>query len=156
QILEAFIAFREEVIERRTVYELRKARERAHILVGLAIAVANLDPVIKLIREAKDPGEARTGLISTPWPAGDVTPLVELIDEPGHVVVDGVYRLSEEQAKAILDLRLHRLTGLERDKIVQELHEVGDKIRDYLDILSSRARVLEILRNELLAMKEQF
>src|SRR5690606_1648389 len=105
---------------------------------------------------AKDPGEARSGLVSTPWPAGDVAPLVELIDEPGRTVVDGVYRLSEEQAKAILDLRLHRLTGLERDKIVQELHEVGDKIRDYLDILASRARVLEILRNELLAMKEQF
>src|SRR5690606_18923438 len=126
QILEAFIAFREEVIERRTAYELRKARERAHILVGLAIAVANLDPVIKLIREAKDPGEARTGLISTPWPGGDVTPLVELIDEPGHVVVDGVYRLSEEEAKGILDLRLHRLAGLGRDKVVQELQEVGD------------------------------
>jgi DNA gyrase subunit A len=156
QILEAFIAFREQVIERRTAFELRKARERAHILVGLAIAVANLDAVIKLIREASDPATARSRLMSTPWPAGDVAPLVELIDEPGRGVVDGVYRLSEEQAKAILDLRLHRLTGLERDKIVEELHEVGDKIRDYLEILASRARVLEILRAELLAMKEQF
>ena len=156
QILDAFIAFREEVIERRTVYELRKARERAHILVGLAIAVANLDAVIKLIREAKDPAAARSGLMSTPWPAGDVAPLVALIDEPGRGVHDGFYRLSEEQAKAILDLRLHRLTGLERDKIVEELHEVGDKIRDYLDILGSRERILGILRGELLSMKEQF
>jgi DNA gyrase subunit A len=156
QILEAFIAFREEVIERRTVYELRKARERAHILVGLAIAVANLDAVIKLIREAPDPAVARERLTATPWPAGDVAPLVALIDEPGRTVVDGVYRLSEEQAKAILDLRLHRLTGLERDKVVEELHEVGDRIRDYLDILASRERVLDIMRTELRAMKEQF
>ncbi|HVO14105.1 MAG TPA: DNA gyrase subunit A [Alphaproteobacteria bacterium] len=156
QILEAFIDFREEVIQRRTAYELRKARERAHILVGLAIAVANLDAVIKLIREAADPAIARERLMATPWPAGDVAPLVALIDEPGRTVVDGVYRLSEEQAKAILDLRLHRLTGLERDKIVAELHEVGDRIRDYLEILASRQRVLDIMRTELLAMKEQF
>lgn len=110
-IIAAFVSFREEVIRRRTVYELGKARERAHVLVGLAVAVANLDPVIKLIREAPDPGTARERLMARDWPAGDVEPLIRLIDEPGRGVVDGNYRLSEAQAKAILDLRLHASPG---------------------------------------------
>ncbi len=156
QVIDAFIAFREEVITRRTVFELAKARDRAHVLIGLAVAVANLDAVIKLIRQAKDPATARQGLLATAWPAKDVAPLIALVDEPGRGVVDGKYRLSEEQAKAILDLRLHRLTGLERDKIGNDLKTIVDQIADYLDILRSRDRVLGILRDELTAVKEAF
>jgi DNA gyrase subunit A len=156
QIIEAFVAFREEVINRRTAYELRRARERAHILVGLAIAVANLDPLIALIRKAKDAGAAREALMAQPWPASDVAPLVALLDEPGRGVVKGKYQFSEAQARAILELRLHRLTGLEREKIAEELNEVAARIKDYLDILATRDRVLTIMRDELAEMKEQF
>ena len=156
QVLSAFIGFREEVIRRRTVYELEKARDRAHVLVGLAIAVSNLDDVIALIRGAKDPEEARNGLLAKAWPASDVAPLIELIAEPGRAVVDGTYKLSETQAKAILDLRLHRLTGLERDKIHDELKELGAAIEDYLDILGSRERLYGIMRDELVEMKDEY
>jgi DNA gyrase subunit A len=156
EILDAFIAFREEVIRRRTIFELNKARERAHVLVGLAIAVANLDAVIKLIREAPDPQAAREGLMARAWPADDVEPLIQLIDEPGRGVVDGTYRLSEAQARAILDLRLHRLTGLEREKIHGELSEIGVQIEEYLHILRSRERLYEIMRAELVEMKEAY
>ncbi len=156
QILQAFIAFREEVIRRRTVYELKQARNRAHTLVGLAIAVANLDEVIRLIRAAPDPNVAREQLMARDWPAADVEPLVELIDEPGRKVVNGTYKLSEEQAKAILDLRLHRLTGLERDKIHAELKEIGAAIANYLDILRSRERLYQIMRDELQEMKTEY
>lgn len=156
QILSAFIAFREEVIRRRTVYELNQARNRAHTLVGLAIAVANLDEVITLIRAAPDPQKAREELMARDWPATDVEPLIEIIDEPDRKVIDGVYKLSEAQAKAILELRLHRLTGLERDKIHAELKELGEKIIDYLDILRSRERLYSIMRDELLEMKEEY
>jgi DNA gyrase subunit A len=156
-ILLAFIAFREEVITKRAVFELRKTRERAHLLVGLAIAVANIDPVIALIRAAKDPQIARDQLMARAWQARDVEALIKLIDEPGRAVAaDGTYRLSEEQAKAILELRLQRLTGLERDKIAAELGELSKLITDYLDVLGSRARRLDILRNELKSMKTEF
>ena len=156
QILEAFIEFREEVIRRRTEFELNKARDRAHVLVGLAIAVANIDEVIALIRRSKDPVEARTELMTREWPAEDVESLIALIDDPNHRVIDGKYKLSEEQARAILDLRLQRLTGLERDKIAEELNGLALEIEDYLDILRSRARVREIMRTEMLRVKEQF
>jgi len=156
QILNAFIKFREEVIRRRTVYELGQARDRAHTLVGLAIAVANLDEVIALIRAAKDPQVAREQLMAKPWPAVDVEPLIEIIDEPDRKVVDGAYQLSEAQARAILELRLHRLTGLEREKIHKELRELGDQIVDYLDILRSRERLYGIMRDELTEMKEEY
>ncbi|WP_041795498.1 DNA gyrase subunit A [Pararhodospirillum photometricum] len=155
-IISAFITFREEVIRRRTIFELGKARERAHTLVGLAIAVENLDPVIALIRAAPDPQSAREALMGRDWPAREVEPLILLIDEPGRTVVDGHYRLSEAQARAILDLRLHRLTGLERDKIHGELREIGAKIEEYLGILRSRERLYEILRAELVEMKEAY
>lgn len=156
EILAAFVAFREEVITRRTVFELGKARERAHILAGLAIAVANIDEVIALIRGAADPAIARTELMARDWPVGDVEPLLQLIDDPERAVVNGKYRLSETQARAILDLRLHRLTGLERDKIAGELQEIGAEIRNFLEILASRPRLLTLLRNELLDMRNQF
>ncbi|MCG8358897.1 MAG: DNA gyrase subunit A [Kiloniellales bacterium] len=157
QVIVAFVAFREEVITRRTIYELGKARERAHVLVGLAIAVANIDAVIALIRAAPNPDVAREGLMARAWPAREVQPLIELIDEPGRgVAEDGTYRLSEAQARAILELRLQRLTGLEREKIGEEMQGLANKIRDYLEVLESRARLLDILRAELLDVKERF
>lgn len=156
EILECFILFREEVITRRTRYELKKARERAHVLVGLDLAVANLDEMIVLIRKAPDPQTARDEILSRPWKVYDVEPLIRLIDEPGYPVVDGTYRISEAQAKAILDLRLHRLTGLEREKIAKELIEIVEEIKEYLHILSSRDKRLEILRTELHEMKENY
>ncbi len=137
-LLTAFIAFREEVVGRRTKYLLKKARERAHVLVGLAIAVANIDEVIKLIRAAKDANAARDALMGRDWPAKDMKPLVELIDDPRHKISQkGTYKLSEEQAKAILDLRLQRLTALGRDEIGGELDGLGKEISDYLDILGA-------------------
>ena len=156
EILNAFIEFREEVIRRRTIFELGKARDRAHVLVGLAVAVANIDDIIALIRKAKDPATAREQLMERDWPASDVEPMIKLLDEPGRAVVKGKYKLSEEQAKAILELRLHRLTGLERDKIGGDLEELGKKIAEYLEILASREKLYGILRDELLDMKEQF
>ncbi len=156
-MLAAFVKFREEVITRRTIYELGKARERAHILVGLTVAVVNIDEIIALIRKAKDPAEAREGLLAKAWPAAEVAPLIELIDDPEHVVdAKGGYKMSEAQAKAILDLRLHRLTGLEREKIGKELREITEKIAEYLAILSSREKLLEVLRAELVEVKEKF
>ncbi|MFO0988698.1 MAG: DNA gyrase subunit A [Alphaproteobacteria bacterium] len=155
-IVAAFVAFREQVITRRTIFELKKARDRAHILAGLAIAVVNVDEIVALIRRAKDPQTAKEQLMERAWPVKDVGPYIELIGEPGRGVVDGAYRLSEEQAKAILELRLQRLTGLERDKIVEELQQVVEQIKDLLGILASRERVLQIVRDEFARMKEAF
>ncbi|XHC11879.1 DNA gyrase subunit A [Labrenzia sp. ac12] len=156
-MLRAFVSFREEVIQRRTRYLLKKARDRAHILVGLGIAVANIDEVIKLIRSAPDPATARAQLMERNWPAKDVELLILLIDDPRHMVQDdGTYKLSEEQARAILDLRLQRLTAMGRDEIEEELNKIGAEISDYLDILRSRARIQEIVRNEMLEIKEEF
>ena len=156
-MLRAFVYFREEVIQRRTRYLLKKARDRAHILVGLGIAVANIDEVIKLIRAAPDPATARAQLMERNWPAQDVEALIRLIDDPRHMVrEDGTYKLSEEQARAILDLRLQRLTAMGRDEIEEELNKIGAEISDYLDILSSRARIQDIVRTEMLEIKEEF
>ncbi len=156
-MLKAFVSFREEVITRRTKFLLRKARDRAHVLVGLAIAVANIDEVIKLIRTAPDPQTAREQLMERRWPSGDVESLILLIDDPRHRInEDGTYNLSEEQARAILELRLQRLTALGRDEIADELNTIGDEIKDYLDILSSRARVQQIVKDELAAVRDEF
>ncbi|TWH33629.1 DNA gyrase subunit A [Aminobacter sp. J15] len=156
-MLRAFVSFREEVVSRRTKYLLRKARERAHVLVGLAIAVANIDEVIKLIRQAPDPQTARDQLMTRRWPAADVESLIRLIDDPRHKInEDGTYNLSEEQARAILDLRLQRLTALGRDEIADELNTIGAEISDYLDILSSRPRILQIVKDELIAVRDEF
>jgi len=157
EIIQAFVEFREEVITRRTIHLLKKARDRAHVVVGLGIAVANIDDVIRLIRNAADPAIAREQLMAKSWPAGDIVPLIELIADPHQVgSEDGNYRLSEAQARAILELRLHRLTGLERDKIAGELTELGEKIKDFLDILGSRERKLTILKDELTEMRNEF
>ena len=157
QMLDAFLAFREEVVTRRTTFELNKARDRAHILVGLAIAVANIDEVIALIRKAPNPATAREKLLERAWPAADIAPLIDLIADPRHrLLEDGTIHLSEEQARAILDLRLQRLTALGREEVGDELKGLGVKIEDYLDILRSHKRVMDIITGELLAVKEQF
>ncbi|MCV6603223.1 MAG: DNA gyrase subunit A, partial [Cohaesibacter sp.] len=156
-VLHAFNAFREEVVSRRTKFLLNKARERAHVLVGLAIAVANIDEVIALIRKAPDPATARSQLMERRWPARDIEALINLIDDPRHKLnEDGTYNLSEEQARAILDLRLQRLTALGRDEVGDELNALGDKITDYLDILRSRQRIYDIVKHEMLELKDEF
>ena len=156
-MLRAFVSFREEVISRRTKFLLNKARERAHVLVGLAIAVANIDEVISLIRSAPDPSVARSQLMERRWPAKDVEPLIVLIDDPRHRInEDGTYNLSEEQARAILELRLARLTGLGRDEIADELNTIGSEIEDYLEILASRIRIFEIVKRELIDVSDEF
>jgi len=156
-LVSAFVSFREEVIGRRTKFLLNKARDRAHVLVGLAIAVANIDEVIKVIRGSKDAATARDELMTREWPAKDVKALVELIDDPRHkVTAKGTYKLSEEQARAILDLRLQRLTALGRDEIAAELDTLGKEIAEYLEILRSRARIQSIIKTELSEIKKEF
>jgi DNA gyrase subunit A len=156
-LLASFIAFREEVISRRTKYLLGKARDRAHVLVGLAIAVSNIDQIIKLIRGSADANVAREALMARDWPAREVEAMVTLIDDPRHrVSASGTYKLSAEQAKAILDLRLQRLTALGRDEIKAELDKLAEEIADYLDILRSRARIQTIVKDELKAVREKF
>ncbi len=155
--LVAFIDFREEVVTRRTKYMLNKARDTAHTQVGLAIAVANIDEVIRLIRTSPDAATARESLMARDWPARDMAPLIALIADPRHKLnEDGSYRLSEAQARAILDLRLQRLTALGRDEIAENLNKLSVEIADYLDILRSRVRVFEIIRDELVAVREAF
>ena len=156
-MIEAFTAFRQEVVGRRTKFLLNKARDRAHILVGLAIAVANIDEVIRLIRTSPTPADAREALMGRDWPAKDMVPLIQLIADPRHTVTpEGNYRLSEEQARAILDLRLQRLTALGRDEIGDELTKIGTEIKDYLEILSSRARIIDIVKGELSTIRGEF
>ncbi|WP_338824764.1 DNA gyrase subunit A [Bradyrhizobium septentrionale] len=156
-LLTIFVAFREQVVTRRTKFLLGKARDRAHILVGLAIAVANIDEMIRVIRTSPDPNTARDTLMSRDWPARDVEAMITLIDDPRHRINDdGTLRLSMEQAKAILDLRLQRLTALGRDEISEELDKLAAEIADYLDILRSRARVQAIIKTELAEVKQQF
>jgi DNA gyrase subunit A len=157
EILRAFVDFREEVVTRRARFLLGKARDRAHVLVGLAVAVANIDDVIHLIRTSPDPGTARERLMDRDWPAADVAPLIALIDDPRHRIADdGTFRLSDEQARAILALTLSRLTALGRDEIGDELNGLGKEIEDYLDILRSRERVIAIVRDELEAIRDEF
>ncbi|MBP9752945.1 MAG: DNA gyrase subunit A [Proteobacteria bacterium] len=152
-----FNAFREEVIIKRTRFELARAREKAHVLLGFAVAVSNLDPIIELIRKSMDRQDAREQLMARTWEASAIAPMISLIEAtPNAEHFAKNYALTEVQANAILDLRLHRLTGMERDKILTDLQNVADQIKEYLDILKSRARVLEILKNELLEVKEKF
>jgi DNA gyrase subunit A len=156
-LLTIFVAFREHVVTRRTKFLLNKARDRAHILVGLAIAVANIDEIIHVIRTSPDPNTARETLMSRDWPAKDVAAMITLIDDPRHrLAEDGTARLSMEQAKAILDLRLQRLTALGREEISEELDKLAVEISDYLDILRSRARVQTIIKTELAGVKSEF
>jgi DNA gyrase subunit A len=157
EMITAFVEFREEVVVRRTKFELGKARDRGHVLVGLAIAVANIDEFIHIIRSSKDPSEARERLVAKDWPAGDMLPLVELIADPRTLVIDGKeIRLTDEQARAILALTLSRLTGLGRDEIFGEARELAETIRGHLEILASRERIMGIVRTELEEVKAAF
>ncbi|MEE4120191.1 MAG: DNA gyrase subunit A [Paracoccaceae bacterium] len=152
-----FLAFREEVVARRTAHDLRKARERAHILCGLAVAVSNVDEVVATIRSSRDAAEARERLMARRWPAAEIAPFIRLIDDPTHTVnEDGTYNLSEIQARAILDLRLQRLTQLGVQEVTDELEELAGKIRDYLDILRSRDRIMGIIADELRQVRADF
>jgi DNA gyrase subunit A len=157
ELVSAFVDFREEVVVRRVKFELGKARDRGHVLVGLAIAVANIDEFIHIIRSSKDPAEARERLVAKNWPTGDMMPLVELIADPRTVVVEGdKIHLTEEQARAILALTLSRLTGLGRDEIFGEARELADTIQGHLTILSSRENVMAIVREELVEVRNAF
>ncbi|MGZ6040130.1 MAG: DNA gyrase C-terminal beta-propeller domain-containing protein, partial [Phenylobacterium sp.] len=157
EMITAFVSFREEVVERRTKFELGKARDRGHVLVGLAIAVANIDEFIHIIRSSKDPAEARERLIAKDWPAGDMLPLVELIQDPRTLVIDkNLIRLSDEQARAILALTLSRLTGLGRDEIFGEAQTLADAIQGYLALLASREAIMAIVREELAEVREAY
>ncbi len=155
-VITAFISFREEVITRRTNFLLNKARDRAHVLVGLAIAVANIDEVIAVIKASANPDVAREELMKRDWKADDVLPLLALVDDSGNKVTGGRIKFTETQARAILELRLQRLTGLEREKIDQEMNELAAEIANYLDILGHRSKRIEILKKEMLEAKEQF
>jgi DNA gyrase subunit A len=157
QILDAFLIFREEVITRRTIFDLDKARDRANILVGLALAVSNIDEVIKLIKSSKDSDEAKKLLLEKEWKASDIADLIDLIGDPNDKAdKNGLYKLSNKQAKAILELRLQRLTGLERDKIVEELKEIVSSVVELLSILRSRSKLMNIMKDEFITIKEQF
>ncbi len=156
-VISAFIAFRVEVITRRTKFELGKARERAHILVGLAVAVENIDDIIAAIRKSKDPSEARESLTGRDWPVKNVADLVDLIADPRQSVSKNKeVRLTDEQSRAILELRLQRLTAMERDKIASELHDIMDQIKNYIQILQDRETLRDLLRSELLKIDENF
>ncbi|MDD9708833.1 MAG: DNA gyrase subunit A [Paracoccaceae bacterium] len=157
RFLSSFIAFREEVVARRTAFELRKARERSHILCGLAVAVTNVDEVVATIRASADAADARDKLMTRAWPARDIAEYIRLIDDPSHTVnEDGTYFLSEIQARAILELRLQRLTQLGVKEVTDELQELAAKIREYLEILASRERIMGIISDELREVKELF
>jgi len=157
QLVEIFVKFREEVVVRRTKFELGKARDRGHVLVGLTIAVANIDEFIHIIRSSKDPAEARERLVAKAWPAGDMLPLVELIADPRSLHEEGgLIRLTDEQARAILALTLSRLTGLGREEIGNEAQALAEAIRGYLELLSDRANIMAVVREELVEVREKF
>ena len=156
EILRAFVEFRTEVVLRRTRFNLNKTRDRAHVLIGLAIAVANIDEVIRIIKTSKDSAAAKATLTSVDWDAAEIEPLIKLVDDPNSIYSDGKCKLTEVQAQAILDLKLHRLTGLERTKISDELAQLSDQIKDLLSVLASRARVMEIVRKELTEVRDEF
>lgn len=155
-ILEAFVGFREEVITRRSKFELAKARERAHLLLGLVIAVSNLDEVVKIIRGSSSPAAAREALLSRDWPIADIAPYIRLVEAVDTEVTGATYRLSELQVRAILDLRLHRLTALGRDEIGNELQGLADSIAELLEILANRAKLYAVMREELVAVRAEF
>ena len=155
-VLDAFIEFRSEVIRRRTIFDLNKARNRAHTLLGLSVAVGNLDEVIELIKSSPNPEAAREALISRGWRASDIESYIQLIDDPNTEYKDGMFFMSEDQARAILELQLHRLTGLERDKIHDDLTALGATIRDLLEILGSYERIIQIIRDETISVRDNW
>ncbi|MDR3155899.1 MAG: DNA gyrase subunit A [Holosporaceae bacterium] len=156
EVLNIFLEFRREIVVQRTRFDLNKARDRAHLLIGLAIAVDNIDEIIRIIRASPDPATAKQVLMESEWNAIEIEPLIKLVDDPASIYLDGRCKLTGVQAQAILDLRLHRLTGLERTKISDELNQLSDNIRDLFDILESKDRVSREIRRELLQIKEEF
>lgn len=156
EVISAFIIFREEVITNRTIFLLNKARDRAHILVGLSVAVSNIDEVIRIIRAAKTPQEAQDELMSRKWPAADIMPLVKLVDDKAIISEDGNCSFSSKQSKAILEMRLQRLTAMEKDKITNDLGQLAEEIKEYLSILGSRQHLLSIVKDELAQIKEKY
>lgn len=156
EVVSTFVNFRQDVVIRRTRFELQKARKQAHILIGLAVAVANIDRIIQIIKSSKDVESARDELLETRWQVGEVEVLINLVDDGGNIIENGVSRLTNEQVQAILDLKLQRLTALERTKIANDIKDLVEKITDLLNILSSRARIDEIIKNELLQIKSEF
>lgn len=155
-VLDAFIEFRTEVIRRRTIFDLNKARVRAHTLLGLSVAVGNLDEVIELIKSSPNPDEARAALMARGWRASDIESYIQLIDDPNTEYENGMFHMSEDQARAILELQLHRLTGLERDKIHNDLTALGASIKDLLDILGSHERIVQIIREETVSVRDSW
>ena len=157
KMISIFVSFREEVTRKRILFELERARERVHNLTGLMIAVNNLDLVIKLIRNSKNPSDAKSALLKKDWPAKDLISFIKIVDDPRHKLKKaGKYSLSNEQADAILDLRLQKLTGLERDKIVEEAKELGKKINDFLSLLQKKDLLVKEIKKELIEVKENF
>lgn len=155
-VIKIFTAFREEVTTRRTNFLLGKARDKTHILIGLAVAVSNIDEIVELIKKSKDVAEAREKLLAKPWPVGLVETIINLVQDKGNIVKDGKFYFTETQARAILEMRLARLTGLEMEKINDELKKLADEIAHYLDLLSNRDKMLELVKKELIEVKEQF
>lgn len=155
-VLDAFIEFRSEIIRRRTIFDLNKARNRAHILLGLSVAVGNLDAVIELIKTSATPDAARSALISRGWKAADIESYIKLIDDPNTDYRDGMFYMSEDQAKAILELQLHRLTGLERDKLHNDLTELGAQIKELLEILGNKEKIIKIIRDETTTVRDSW
>lgn len=155
-VIKLFVAFREVVITRRTNYLLNKARDKTHILIGLAVAVANIDEIVELIKSSKDAAEAKAKLLAKPWPSSTVEAIITLVQDKGNVIIDGQFYFTEVQAKAILDMRLARLTGLEMDKINDELKLLAAEILEYLDLLSNRVKLMDLVKKELVDVKEQF
>ncbi len=156
EVLNAFIEFRREVVVRRTRFNLNKTRDRAHVLIGLAIAVANIDEIIRIIKASEDSSSAKKTLMGIDWDAAEIEPLIKLVDDPNSIYSDGKCKLTDVQAQAILDLKLHRLTGLERTKISDELGQLSDCIKDFLSILASRTRVMNVVRTELIEVRDEF
>jgi DNA gyrase subunit A len=156
EVIASFINFREEVVTKRTIYLLNKARDRAHILLGLRISVSNIDEVIRIIRAAKDPNEARENLMARSWPAADILSLIKLVDDQATIAADGTCYFSEIQARAILEMRLQRLTAMEKDKIENDLKELAEEIKHYLSILGSREHLLSIVKEELQRVRASF
>ncbi len=156
EIIEAFVKFREEVITRRTKFELNKARERAHLLLGLVIAVTNMDEVVRIIRGSSSPAAARDALLAREWPVAEIASYIALVEAVEHEQGSEIYQLSEKQVRAILDLRLHRLTALGRDEIGDELQVLADKIEEFLAILADRRKLYAVMREELEAIRDEF
>ncbi len=155
-IIEAFVRFREEVITRRTKYELNKARDRAHILLGLVVAVSNMDEVVRIIRGSASPAEARAALLDREWPVTEIAPYIKLVEATETEIDGDSYQLTELQVRAILELRLHRLTALGRDEIAKELKELAGKIEEYLSILADRSKLFAVMREELVSLRDEF